>query len=154
MPFKDFLSHSWTFTLAQSSISFKLHITRRLIVFSPISSICLFSFLIAHESVRFFPLHPVQSLSRVQLFLTPCSTPGLPVHHQHLELAQTHVRRVGDAIQPSHSLSSPSPPTFNLSQHQDLFQWISSSHHVAKVLELQLQHPSNEYSGLISYRID
>ena len=66
-----------------------------------------------------------------------CSTPGFPVHHQLLELAQTH--RVGDAIQPSHPLSSPSPPTFNLSQQQGLFQWVSSSHQVAKVLEFQLQ---------------
>ena len=57
-----------------------------------------------------------------------CSTPGLPVHHQLLELAQTHVHRVGDAIQPSHPLSSPSPPAFNLSQHQGLFQWVSSLH--------------------------
>ena len=70
-----------------------------------------------------------------------CSTPGLPVHHQLLELAQTQVHGVGDAIQPSHPLSSPSPPTFNLSQRQGLFQGVSSSHQVAKVLELQLQHP-------------
>ena len=69
-----------------------------------------------------------------------CSTPGLPVHHQLLELAQTHVHWVGDAIQPSHFLSSPSPPTFNLSQHQGLFQWVSSSYQVAKLLEFQLQH--------------
>ena len=68
-----------------------------------------------------------------------CSTPGFPVHHQVLELAQTHVHRASDAIQPSHPLSSPSPPAFNLSQHQGLFQWISSSHQVAKVLEFQHQ---------------
>ena len=79
-----------------------------------------------------------------------CSTPGFPVHHQLLELAQTHIHRVRDAIQPSYPLSSPSPSTFNLSQHQGLFQGVSSSHKVAKVLELQLQ-PSNEYSGLISF---
>ena len=66
-----------------------------------------------------------------------CRTPGFPVHHQILELAQTHVHRVGDAIQPSHPLLSPSPPTFNLSQIQGLFQWVSSSHQVAKVLALQ-----------------
>ena len=65
-----------------------------------------------------------------------CSTPGLPVHHQLPEIAQTHVHRVGDAIQPSHPLSSPSPPTFNLSQHQGLFQWVTS-HQVVKVLEFQ-----------------
>ena len=71
-----------------------------------------------------------------------CSTPGLPVHYQLLELTQTHVHCVSDAIQPSHPLSSPSPPTFNLSLHQDLFQCVSSSHQVAKVLEIQLQHQS------------
>ena len=69
-----------------------------------------------------------------------CSTPGLPVHYQLLEFSQTQVHQVGDAIQPSHPLSSPSPPAFNLSQHQGLFQWVSSSHQVAKVLEFQLQH--------------
>ena len=61
-----------------------------------------------------------------------CCTPGFPVHHQLPELAQTHVHPVSDAIQPSHSLSSPSNPTFNLSQHQSLFKWVSSSHQVAK----------------------
>ena len=70
-----------------------------------------------------------------------CSTPGLPVRHQLPELAQTHVHRVGDGIQPSHPLSSPSP-AFSLSQHQCLFQWVSSLHLVTKVLELQLQHKS------------
>ena len=69
-----------------------------------------------------------------------CSTPGLPVHHQLPELAQTHVHQVGDAIQSSHPLLSPSPPAFTLYQHQGLFQGVSSSHQVAKVLELQLQH--------------
>ena len=84
-----------------------------------------------------------------------CSTPGLPVHHQLPELAQAHVHQVGDAIQPSHLLSSPSPPAFNPSQHQGLFQWVSSSHQVAKVLELQLQPQSfQRISGLISFRMD
>ena len=63
---------------------------------------------------------------------TDCSTPGLPVHHQLLELAQTHVHRVGDATQPSHPLLSPSPPAFNLCQHQGLFKRVSSSHQVAE----------------------
>ena len=67
------------------------------------------------------------------------STPGLPVHHQLLEVTQTHVHWVGDAIQPF-PLSSPSPPAFDLSQHQGLFQWVNSSHEVAKVLQFQLQH--------------
>ena len=65
-----------------------------------------------------------------------CSTPGLPVHHQLLELTQTHVHWVGDDIQPSHPLSSPSPPALNPSQHQGLFQWVNSSHEVAKVLKV------------------
>ena len=73
--------------------------------------------------------------------LMDCSTSGFPVYHWFLELAQTHVYWVGDAIQPSHSLSSPFP-AFNLSQHQGLVQWISSSHQVAKVLIFQLQHQS------------
>ena len=74
-----------------------------------------------------------------------CSTPGLPIHHQLPESSQTHVHCVGEAIQPSHPLSSPSPPAFSLSQHQGLFQWISSSYQVANVLELQLQHPSFQW---------
>ena len=74
-----------------------------------------------------------------------CSTQGLPVHHQLPESTQTHVHRIGDAIQPSHPLSSPSPPAFNPSQHQGLFQWVSSSHQVAKVLEFQLQHQSFQW---------
>ena len=75
-----------------------------------------------------------------------CSMPGLPVHHQLPEFTQTHVHRVGDAIQPSHSMSSPSPLTFNLSQHQGLFKWVSSPHQVAKVLEFQLQHQSFQWT--------
>ena len=67
-----------------------------------------------------------------------CSMPGFPVCHQLPEPTQTHVHCIGDAIQPSHPLLSPSPPTFNLSQHQGLFQWISSLHQVAKVLKFQL----------------
>ena len=71
-----------------------------------------------------------------------CSTPGLPVHCHLLELTQTHIHRVSDAIQQSHPLLSPSPPAFNLSQHQGLFRGVSSSHQLAKVLEFQLQHQS------------
>ena len=83
------------------------------------------------------------------------STPGLPVHHQLPEFTQTHVHRVSDAIQPSHPLSSPSPPAPNPSQHQGLFQWVNSSHEVAKVLEFQLQHQSFQWTpGLISFRMD
>ena len=87
----------------------------------------------------------VRQLSSVQSRPTlcdpmDCSTPGLPVHHQLPEFTQTHVHWVGDAIQPSHPLPSPSAPTFNLSQHWGLFQGVSSSYQVAKVLEFQLQH--------------
>ena len=84
-------------------------------------------------------LSSVQSLSRVQLCEPKdCSTPGFPVHHQLPECTQTHIYWVGDAIQPSHPQSSPSPPAFNLSQHQGLF-WVSCLHQVAEVLELQHQ---------------
>ena len=82
----------------------------------------------------------VQSLSRVRLFATPwtAACQASSVHHQLPEFTQTHIYRVGDAIQPSHPLSSPSPPAPNPSQHQGLFQWVNSSHEVAKVLEFQL----------------
>ena len=75
-----------------------------------------------------------------------CNMPGFPVYHQNPELAQTHVYRTGDAIKPSHPQSSPSPPAFNLSQPLGLFQWVSSSHQVAKVLEFQLQHQSFQWT--------
>ena len=87
----------------------------------------------------------VQSVTQSCLTLCnpmDCSMPGLPVHHQLLEFTQTHVHWVGDAIQPSHPLWSPSPPAFNLSEHQGLFKWVSSLHQVAKRLEFQLQHQS------------
>ena len=93
-----------------------------------------------------------QSLSSVvQSCLTLCdpmnhSMPGLPVYHQLPKFTQTHAHWVSDAIQPSHPLSSPSPPAPNPSQHQDLFQWVNSSHEVAKVLEFQLQHQSFQWT--------
>ena len=103
-------------------------------------------------------LHHFSSVTQLCLTLwkpIDCSTPGLPVHHQFPEFTQTHVHQVGDAIQPSHPLSSPSPPALNLSQHQGLFKWVSSSHQVARVLELGFNiSPSNEHSGLISFRMD
>ena len=83
------------------------------------------------------------------------STPGLPVHHQLPEFTQTHVHRVGDAIQPSHPLSSPSSPAPNPSQHQSLFQWVNTLHEVDKVLELSFSIiPSKEIPGLISFKMD
>ena len=96
----------------------------------------------------------VQSLSHVQL-CNPmdCSMPS--VHHQLLGPTKTHVHRVGDTIQPSHPLSSPSPPAFNLSQHQGLFQWVGSLHQWPKYWSFSFSiSPSNEYSGLISFRMD
>ena len=102
----------------------------------------------------------VQFSSAAQSYLTLCdpmnySIPGLPVHHELLEYTQTHVHWVGDAIQPSHPLSSPSPPAFNLSQHQGLFKWVSSLHQVAKVLDFNFNiSPFNEHPRLISFRMD
>ena len=105
--------------------------------------------LCTYPVVNFFStmqISSVQPLSCVRLCYTmDCSMPGLPVHHHFPELTQTPVHRVGDAIQPSHPPSSPSPPAINLSQHQGLFKWVSSSHKVAKGLEFQLQHQSFQW---------
>ena len=99
----------------------------------------------------------VQSLSHVQLFATPWTA----THQASLSITnsrsvfKTHVHWVGDAFQPSHPLSSPSPPAINLSQHQGLFKWVSSSHHMAKYWSFSLSiSPSNDNSGLISFRMD
>ena len=99
------------------------------------------------ECPSIFNWPSVQLLSRVWL-CNPmnCSMPGLPVHHQLPEFTQTHVHRVSDAIQLSHPLSSPSPSAPTPSQHHGLFQWVNSSHEVAKVLELQLQHQSFQWT--------
>ena len=96
-------------------------------------------------------LCPFQFSSVTQLCLTlcdpiNCSTPGLPVHHQLLEFTHIHVHWVGDAIQQSHPLSSPSPPVLNLSQHQGLYKWVSSSYQVAKVLGFQPQYQSFQWT--------
>ena len=101
------------------------------------------SFKYTEKVIQIYQLSSVQFISVAQSCLTlcdpmNCSTPGLPVHHQLPEFTQTHVHWVSDAIQPSHPLSSPSPPAPNPSQHQSLFQWVNSSHEVAKVLEFQL----------------
>ena len=94
--------------------------------------------------IYLFQFTSVQSLSQCLTLCEPMnhSMPGLPVHHQLPESTQTYIHCVCDAIQPSHPLSSPSPPALNLSQHQGLFKRVSSSHQVAKVLEFQLQHQS------------
>ena len=100
-----------------------------------------------HQYVFHWASKRVQFSSVTQSCPTLCdlmnrSTPGLPVHHQLPEFTQTHVHRVGDAIQPSHPLPTPSHPAPNPSQHQGLFQWVNSLHEGAKVLEFQLQHQS------------
>ena len=92
----------------------------------------------------------IQLGSVIQSCLTLCnpmdySTPGLPVHHQLPQLARTHIHQVGDAIQPSYPLSSPSPLTFNLSHHQGLLLWVNPSDQVTKLFELQLQHQSFQW---------
>ena len=116
------------------------------------------------RQIPFCTIVSVQSSSVTQSCPTLCdpvnhSTPGLPVNHQLPEFTQTHVHRVSDAIQPSHPLSSPSPPAPNPSQHQSLFQWVNSSHEVARVLEFQPQHHSFQrnlradllQNGLVGY---
>ena len=91
-------------------------------------------------NLEWYVINSVQSLSRVWLCNSKdYSMSSFPVHHQLSEFAQTHLHQVGDAIQPCHPLLSASPPAFSLSQHQGLFQWVSSSHQVAKVLQLQHQ---------------
>ena len=103
------------------------------------------------DYILFLTLKSAQQFSSVtQSSPTLCvpmddGTPGLPVHHQLPEFTQTHVHWVDGAIQPSHPLSSPSSPALNLSQHQCLFQWVSSSHQVSKILEFQLQHQSFQW---------
>ena len=107
-------------------------------------------FLMTYCAFLSLPISSVQFSSVAQLCLTlcdpmDCSTPGFSVHHQLPGPAQTHVHQVSDAIQPACPLTFPSPPTFNLSQHQGLFQWVNSSHQVAKILEFQPQHQSFQW---------
>ena len=109
------------------------------------------SSLIRFHLFNFISIIVVQFSSVPQSCLTICnpvnhSMPGLPVYHQLPESTQTHVHWVSDAIQPSHPLSSPSPPALNLSQHQGLFKWVSPLHQVAKVLEFQLHHQSLQWT--------
>ena len=117
-------------------------------------------FPIPRKGARTFESYVYQFSSVTQSWQTlckpmECSTPGFPAHHQLLETTQTHVHRISNAIQSSYPLSSPSPPTFNLSQHQGLFHWVSSSHQMAKYWSFSFSiSPPNEYSGLISFRID
>ena len=135
----------------QKRVSYPVSSTVLFTKFSSVQSLsrvqlCKFIILIKFNLTISFSLFD----SVTQLCLTlcnplDCGTPGFPVHHQLPEFAQTYVHQVGDAIQPSHPLLSLSPPAFNLSQHQGLFQWVSSLHQVAKVLEFQLQHQSFQW---------
>ena len=111
-------------------------------------AVCLLFSKSSYVKVVYIPEFCCHSVAQSCLTLCDpmdCSTPGFPVLHYLPEFAQTHVYCISDAIQPSHPLSSPSPPAFNLSQHQSLSQWYSSSHQVAKVLEFQLQHQSFQW---------
>ena len=125
----------------------KFHIITQLTLLNLLPTPTVQYLIISIPCIFLVSLRSVQFSSVAQLCLTLCNpmdccTPGFPVYHHLPKLAQTHVSWVGDYIQPSHPLSSPSPPAFNLSQHQGFFKWVSSSHQVAKVLEFQLQHQS------------
>ena len=135
-----FVLHSQTCLLLQVSLDFLLSHSNPL-WWKGHLLLLLLSVLEGFASLHQFT--SVQFSSVAQSCPTLCnpmnlSTPGLPVHHQLPEFTQTHVHRVSDAIQPSRPVSSPSPPAHNPSQHQSLFQWVNSSHEVAKVLEFQL----------------
>ena len=114
-------------------------------IYSPLKTFSVFK---RSGSTQEYKFSSVQSLSRPTL-CDPMnhSTRGLPVHHQLPDFTQTHIHWVSDAIQPSHPLSSTSPPAPNPSQHKSLFQWANSSHQVAKVLEFQLQHKSFQWTS-------
>ena len=148
----------WLFPSGHSGLSLNMPSLQRLPWLHRHSFLPNFYFLcsILHDLILFYWLiclldTSVQFSSVAQSCPTLCdprdwSMQGLPVHHQLPEFTQTHVHWTGDAIQPSHPLSSTSPPTFNLSQHQGLFKWVSSSHKVAKVLEFQFQHQSFQWT--------
>ena len=149
--------------LAKCEVSLLFTMFCRLVkAFLPRSNHLLISWLQSPSSVILEPkkiksltvqFSSVQFSSVSQACLTLCDTlncsmPGLPVHHQLPESTQTHVHWVGDAIQPSHPLSSSSPPALNLSQHQSLCKWVSSLHQVDKVLEFQLQHQNFQWTTM------
>ena len=139
----------WTFVGKVMSLLFN-RLSRLVITFLPritLLKVTIYICIYVRMYIGKIEDHDIHFNSVAQSFPTlcnpmDCSTPGFPVHHQLQEFTQTHVHWVGDAIQPSHPLLAPFPPAFNLSQHRGLFQWVSSSHHVAKVLEFQLQHQS------------
>ena len=142
------LKRLWTFTFMTRVSSRSIHALIGLLR-SHLPATCIFR-TVSPQTQDLFYLHCLQFNSVAQLCLTlcdsvGCNTSGIPLHHQLLKLAQTRVHGVGDATQPSHPLLTPSPPTFNLFQHQGLFKWVSSSHQVVKILEFQLQHQSFQW---------
>ena len=147
------LSRVWLFvtpwtTACQASLSFT--ISQSLLRLMSVKSMMPSNHLILCRPFSSVEFSSVSQSCLTLCNLMDCCMPGFPVHHQLQDPTQTHVHCIGDAIQPSHPLSSPSP-TFTLSQHQGLFQWVGFSHQVAKVLEFQLQHLSFQ---LISFRIN
>ena len=151
----SFLQSQFFYPLRQKIIPCKNNLIFKSILKSKHSNTCW-----ASMGLLLFPYFSSVQFSRSVMSdsLRPqdCSMPGLPVHHQLPELAKTHVHQVSDAIQASHPLSFSSPPAFNLSKHQGLFQWVSSSHKMAKILEFQLRHQAFQwiYSELISFWMD
>ena len=127
----------WIFVCKVMSLLF--HMLSRLVTgLCPRSKHLLISWLLSPSAVILDQIRSVAQSCPTLCDPMNRSTPGLPVHHQLPDFTQTHVHWVNDAIQPSHALSSPSPPAPNPSQHQSLFQWVNPSHEVAKVLEFQL----------------
>ena len=140
--------HSFPIYLTGSDELDAMNLVFSTLRFKPAFSLPSFSFikrLFCYSSLSAIQFSSVAESCPVFCDPMDCSMPGLPLHHQLLELTQTHVLWVDDPIQPSYPLSSPSPPAFNLSQHQGLFKWVSSSHQVAKVLDFQLQHQSFQW---------
>ena len=135
-------------SISSEFFSFSLNVF--LCLFILFDFLCLFLWIKQNRYLRSVQFNSVTQSCPILHDPMNHSTPGLPVHHQLLEVTQTHVHWVGDAIQPSHSLSSPSPPALNLSQHQGLFTWVSFSYQVAKYWSFSFSiSPSNEHPGLI-----
>ena len=137
------LFHLWQYTYFNDMLSNHPILTFSHRVQHSVIYICV-SFAVSHKRSLFSSVQFSSVAQSCPTFCDPMnySMPSLPVYHQILESTQTHAHWVGDPIQSSHPLSSSSPPVFNLSQPQGLFQWVSSLHQVAKVLEFQLQHQS------------
>ena len=149
LTFKVLQLHTTVLSASSDLLSFTLDMefsTEFLPISSDNYSVPLVTSLIPHFLLLFVQFNSVAQSYPTLCDPMNCCTPGLPVHHQLPESTQTYVYWVSDTMQPSHLLSSPSPPALNLSQHQGLFKWISSLHRVAKVLEFQLQHQSLQWT--------